>query len=182
MHPGAIVDFPAFFRLLLKRFCFRGLGLTVTAIILRKFNARVVALSRTQPPELLKLVSEDLLILPCDISDEISLSAALSNAEHKFGYIDSLVLNAGILEPLGFIGGEPSISSWKMHFDVNFFSLVATLKATLPVLRTSEFGGKVIFVSSGAALKGNPSWGPYNASKAAVNSLCRFVKRLWSVA
>ena len=31
----------------------------------------------------------------------------------------------------------------------------------------------MVFVSSGAAVKGLPAWGPYNAGKAAMNSLCR---------
>ena len=55
--------------------------------------------------------------------------------------------------------------------DVNFFSLLYTIQAALPALRESN--GKVIFVSSGASLKGVHAWGPYSASKAAVNSLCR---------
>ena len=49
------------------------------------------------------------------------------------------------------------------------------LKVALPALRESELGGKVVFVSSGAAIKGTPGWAPYNASKAAMNSLCRRV-------
>jgi len=55
--------------------------------------------------------------------------------------------------------------------DVNFFSLLYTIQAALPALRESK--GKAIFVSSGASLKGVRAWGPYAASKAAVNSLCR---------
>lgn len=55
--------------------------------------------------------------------------------------------------------------------DVNFFSLLHTIQAALPALRESK--GKVIFVSSGASMRGVHAWGPYSASKAAVNSLCR---------
>jgi len=55
--------------------------------------------------------------------------------------------------------------------DVNFFSLLHTIQAALPALRESK--GKIIFVSSGASLKGMYAWGPYSASKAAMNSLCR---------
>lgn len=55
--------------------------------------------------------------------------------------------------------------------DVNFFSLLYTIQAALPALRESK--GKVIFVSSGASLRGTYAWGPYAASKAAMNSLCR---------
>jgi len=150
----------------------KGLGLAVTRLLLRSFGARVVALSRTQPPDLLALASDDLFIVPCDLSNESAVENALSQAKETFKYIDGLVLNAGVLEPLGRIGDITSISEWKRHFDVNFFSLVTTVKAALPELRTSELGGRVVFVSSGAAVKGQIGRGPYEAGKAAMNSLC----------
>ena len=68
---------------------------------------------------------------------------------------------------------ETSLAEWKSLFDVNVFSLVTALRASLPALRRSTRGGRIVFVSSGAAVKGGPGWGPYNASKAAMNSLCR---------
>lgn len=167
--------------------------MAITAILLHKFDARVVALSRSQTPELLKLASDDLLILACDVfvlvscfvahligclltsADEPALASALARAEQVYHHIDALVLNAGILDPMGYIGARSSVSDWKRHFDVNFFSLVSALKATLPALRGSELGARVIFVSSGASVKGLPTWGPYSAGKAAVNSLCRYL-------
>ena len=102
------------------------------------------------------------------------MNDALSQADKTYENIDGLILNAGVLDPMGRIGNtEISLDQWKTHFDVNFFSLVATLKASLPSLRRSELGGKVVFVSSGAAVGNIAGWGPYNASKAAMNSLCR---------
>jgi len=82
------------------------------------------------------------------------------------------VLNAAVLEPLGRIDSA-NTSAWRTHFDVNFFSLVYTIQAALPALRESELGGRIVFVSSGAAVAGTPSLGAYNTSKAAMNSLCR---------
>ena len=108
--------------------------------------------------------------------NESALSFAISRVQETFKHIDGLVLNAGTLEPLCRIGStETSLSQWKSHFDVNFFSLVTAMQAALPALRKSKMGGKIVFVSSGAAVKGNPGWGPYSASKAAMNSLCRYV-------
>jgi len=97
--------------------------------------------------------------------------------------LDGLILNAGTLDPLARIG-DPTVplDAWKHHFDVNFFSLVSALKVALPALRTSPNTGRVIFVSSGAATGGMPGWAPYNAGKAAVNSLARcahFPTRSW---
>jgi len=51
--------------------------------------------------------------------------------------------------------------------------LVYTLQAALPALRTSTFGGRVVFISSGLSAIGMPGFGSYGASKAALNSLSR---------
>jgi len=87
--------------------------------------------------------------------------------------IDGLILNAGTVEPLCRISDDTPLDDWKRSFDVNFFSLVTAIKAALPYLRKSSDSGRVVFVSSGAAVKGMAGWAPYNASKAAMNSLCR---------
>ena len=101
--------------------------------------------------------------------------AASSDAQVAF-VLDGLVLNAGVLEPTGPITSPAlTLDAWKAHFDVNFFSLITALRVTLPSLRASEHGGRIIFVSSGAATGNTYGWAPYNASKAAANSLCRCV-------
>ncbi|KAF8872870.1 short-chain dehydrogenase [Infundibulicybe gibba] len=151
----------------------RGIGLAVTKHLLHKFNAQVVALARTQTPELVELTSPDLLFIQCDVADEPALTAAVEQARSNFHHIDGLILNAAVVGPLCRIGDDTPLAAWKTHFDVNFFSLVTALRATLPSLRKSDFGGRVIFVSSGSAVMGNPGFGPYSASKAAMNGLCR---------
>jgi NAD(P)-dependent dehydrogenase (short-subunit alcohol dehydrogenase family) len=99
---------------------------------------------------------------------------AIDQARQTYGNIDSLVLNAGIVEPLGYIGHpEIDTNAWRAHFEVNFFPLVVALKAALPSLRNSDLGGRVVFMSSGAAVTGNTGSGPYSAAKAAMNGLCR---------
>lgn len=104
------------------------------------------------------------------------VSEAVTTALKAFQHIDSLILNAGILDPLGRVDApDIPLAAWKSHFDVNFFSLITALRATLLSLRGSDLGGRVVFVSSGSATKGTPSMGPYNASKAAMNSLCRYM-------
>ncbi|KAF6762294.1 short-chain dehydrogenase [Ephemerocybe angulata] len=140
----------------------RGIGLAVTRFLLSsEFNAVVVAISRSCSPELFEL----------GLSHK-DLDISLLRCHHS---IDALILNAGVLEPVGKIASGIPLASWKSHFDVNFFSLVTALQASLPALRKSSFGGRVVFISSGAAVKGTAAWGPYNASKAAMNSLCRTV-------
>ncbi|KAL0576918.1 hypothetical protein V5O48_005064 [Marasmius crinis-equi] len=154
----------------------KGIGLAVTSILLKQLGANVVALSRTVSQGLRDLASDSLLTIECDMlvfADEGGLSNAIKKGNETFKHIDGLVLNAGTLEPLCRVGDDTPLSSWKNHFDINFFSLVTAVRVALPELRKSEHGGRIVFVSSGAAVKGTPGWGPYNASKAAMNSLCR---------
>jgi NAD(P)-dependent dehydrogenase (short-subunit alcohol dehydrogenase family) len=54
------------------------------------------------------------------------------------------------------------------------FSVVHLLQLLTEHLSASQRGGRVVFVSSGAATGNIASWAAYNASKAAMNSLCRF--------
>ncbi|KAJ3570213.1 hypothetical protein NP233_g4558 [Leucocoprinus birnbaumii] len=156
----------------------KGIGLAVTRHLLNKFHANVVAISRSSTPELEALRSEALIHIKCDITDEAAVNSAVSTAVKTYGAIDGLVLNAGTLDPLCRIGDDTPLSAWKKHFDINFFSLVIAIKATLPHLRKSPGRGKIVFVSSGAAVGGTAAWGPYNAGKAAMNSLCRYYSPL----
>lgn len=153
----------------------------MTKSLLEEYSTRVVAISRTKSPELMDLEAahvDTLLIIQCDVADEDAQRRAFDQVRARFGSIDSLVLNAALLEPLARIA-DPAVSldAWKRHFDVGVFSLVGTLKATLPDLRTSKNGGRIVFISSGAATGRMPGWGAYSASKAAVNSLARTLSK-----
>ena len=109
-------------------------------------------------------------------TDATALATAVSTTQKTFQHIDALILNAGVLEPTGKITSPGlSVEAWKQHFEVNFFSLLTALRTTLPWLHKSTLGGRIIFISSGAATGNMYGWAPYNASKAAVNSLCRCV-------
>lgn len=118
------------------------------------------------------LCTSNLLTIAGSSVNEAALTDAISTFIKAHNRLDGLVLNAGVLEPLGPIADDNvPPASWKYHFDVNFFSLIPALRVSLPALRSAR--GRVVLVSSGAAVSGLAGWGPYNASKAALNSLCR---------
>ncbi|KZS98052.1 NAD(P)-binding protein [Sistotremastrum niveocremeum HHB9708] len=155
----------------------RGIGLAVVRILLDDLDAIVVTLSRTRTPELRELLSKHistLMVIDCDVTDETALATAISTVSKTYQRLDGLILNAGTLGELKKISSPTlSLADWKLTFDVNFFSLVQTLNICTPLLKSSIFGGRVIFVSSGAATGGIATWGAYSASKAAMNSLAR---------
>jgi NAD(P)-dependent dehydrogenase (short-subunit alcohol dehydrogenase family) len=169
----------------------------VAKTLLETLGANVVAISRSRSPELIELLEKyksSLVTVECDVlvrqsfsppfeicptqstrSDEEGLTRAIGLAEKTYRHIDGLILNAAVLDPVGRIdSSDATMTQWRKHFDINFFSLVTALRAALPGLRKSSFGGRVVFVSSGSAVGGTSGWGPYNASKAAMNSLCRY--------
>lgn len=104
-------------------------------------------------------------------TDESATASAIDVAHKTYGRIEALILNAGTVSFGRVDSPASSVDAWKHVFDVNFFSLLHTVRAALPQLRASK--GKVVFVSSGAAVGGTAGWGAYSASKAAMNSLCR---------
>lgn len=99
---------------------------------------------------------------------------AVATAIQNYGRLDGVVLNAGILEMVSVTSPDRlDLSKWKSSFDINFFSLVTTLHYVIPELRKSH--GNIVMVSSGAATATRPGWGPYSATKAAMNALTRCV-------
>ncbi|OLY85371.1 putative oxidoreductase [Smittium mucronatum] len=103
-----------------------------------------------------------------DITDESACRGLIEFSLSKFGKIDGLVNNAGTLDPLKKMS-EITKDEFKLHFDVNFFSVLYLTQQALPYL--SKTHGRVINISSGAATYPYYSWGAYCNSKAALNMM-----------
>jgi NAD(P)-dependent dehydrogenase (short-subunit alcohol dehydrogenase family) len=65
---------------------------------------------------------------------------------------------------------------WREHFDVNLFGLVAVTTALLPALLAAG-DARLVNVSSVAAVLASPTFGPYAASKAAVEAYSDVLRR-----
>jgi 3-oxoacyl-[acyl-carrier protein] reductase len=101
----------------------------------------------------------------CDLTD-VQAVRALAEEVAAGGNVDVLVANAGGNYGVG--GGddlEDVARSWRADFDGNVLSTVLLAHALLPNL--SRPGGRVVAMSSIAALRGS---GSYGAAKAAVNA------------
>ncbi|KAF8318241.1 short-chain dehydrogenase [Clavulina sp. PMI_390] len=152
----------------------RGIGLAILTCLLQDFHANVVTISRTRTPELALLEKKyprELTALLGDVTEEKIHAEAVSASLRKYGGLDSVILNAGVLH-MGRTGSPTlSIETWKSHFDTNFFALLRTVQVAAPELRKSR--GSMILVSSGLSSRGAAGFGPYSAGKAAMNSLAR---------
>ncbi|BFZ53450.1 hypothetical protein PYCC9005_000474 [Savitreella phatthalungensis] len=144
----------------------RGLGFAITKILLDK-GINVVAISRNVKP-LEALKSDSLHVIAGDVTDTSLFPQVAKQTLDKYGSIDGLILNAGVLDPVSKIC-DANIDEVKTLFDINFFSLFTGIGACANELRKSH--GRVIIISSGAAVSAPQTWGPYGASKAAANFL-----------
>ncbi|MFE2219562.1 SDR family NAD(P)-dependent oxidoreductase [Streptomyces canus] len=109
-----------------------------------------------------------LLGFRADVSDDVSVRAAVDAAATRLGGIDILVNNAGI----GAAGTveDNTDEQWHRVLDVNVLGIVRTTRAALPHLRRSAHAS-VVNTCSIAATAGLPQRALYSASKGAVLSL-----------
>ncbi|MFY7707118.1 MAG: SDR family oxidoreductase [Flavobacteriales bacterium] len=103
--------------------------------------------------------------LQLDVTNELSITKALSYIKEKEGSIDVLVNNAG----LGMIGALESTSARQVEevFQTNVYGVLNMCRAVIPFMREQK-RGTIINVTSIAGLMGLPFRGIYSASKSAV--------------
>ncbi|KAK3489213.1 uncharacterized protein B0T23DRAFT_196479 [Neurospora hispaniola] len=149
----------------------KGIGLAVVQDLL-KASHKVVLVARTPVSELAKDYPGQVTFLAADMTVSDTAHRAVELALISYGKLDGVVVNHGVLTPITRLA-DASIEDWKSHYDVNVFSALSIVKEAIPHLRATK--GKIIFVSSGAAIKAYAAWGAYGSSKAALNSICRHV-------
>ena len=104
----------------------------------------------------------------CDVTHQDQVRHAVASVLEQTNQIDVLISNAGF----GISGSVEFTNSEDLHrqFDVNLFGSIYVVQAVLPVMRSQNFG-RIIFVSSVAAIFPIPFQAFYSASKAAISSL-----------
>lgn len=107
-----------------------------------------------------------------DVTDAAVSAKAVNVAVEKFGGVDSVVANAGVLDPVDAVA-KADTEKWRTLFDINLFSVVELVKQALSHLKKSN--GRVVAVSSGASTKPYYGWAAYGASKAALNHYIELV-------
>ncbi|HLP65906.1 MAG TPA: SDR family NAD(P)-dependent oxidoreductase [Rhizobium sp.] len=153
----------------------RGIGY-YTALELARAGAHVIACARTvggleELDDAIKAVGGSATLVPFDLADMQAIDTLGASIFERWGKLDILVANAGILGVISPIG----------HVEAKVFEKVMTINVTAtwrlirsvePLLAKSD-QGRAVIMSSAAAHKCRPFWGPYSASKAAVEALAR---------
>jgi NAD(P)-dependent dehydrogenase (short-subunit alcohol dehydrogenase family) len=153
----------------------RGIG-SATALALAKAGAHVVAVARTvggleELDDAIRVVGGAATLVPLDLKDYAGIDRLALALHERFKRLDVLVGNAGILGPLSPLG-HVDATAWDDVMAVNVTANWRLIRAMDPLLRGSD-AGRVVFLTSGDATLAVAYWGPYAASKAALEVLGR---------
>jgi NAD(P)-dependent dehydrogenase (short-subunit alcohol dehydrogenase family) len=153
----------------------RGIGRAL-ALALAASGCHVVAVARTQGG--LEELDDEIVgaggtatLVPLDLKNGEGIDQLAASLHERYGRLDVLVGNAGILGPISPLGHVPP-KDWEGVMAVNVTANWRLIRAMDPLLRRSP-AGRAIFMTSGAAWKAQSYWGPYAVSKAALDALVR---------
>jgi len=154
----------------------RGIGRAV-ALRLAKEGAHIIAVARTQggleelDDEIRKATGKQASLVPESVTDYDKIDRIGAALYERYGKLDILVGNAGYLGQLSPMGHyKPKM--WDDIFAVNVTANWRMIRSFDVLLRASD-AGRAMFVTSGVAHRAEMYWGPYAASKAALEQMVK---------
>jgi NAD(P)-dependent dehydrogenase (short-subunit alcohol dehydrogenase family) len=153
----------------------RGIG-HATALALARAGAHVVAVARTvggleELDDAIRAIGGSATLVPLDVKDAPGIARLAAALSARYGRLDILVGNAGILGPLSPLDHvEPK--AWDDALAVNVTANWHLIRAMDALLKRAT-AGRVVFVTSGIVARPRAYWGPYAISKAALEALAR---------
>jgi 3-oxoacyl-[acyl-carrier protein] reductase len=125
-------------------------------------DATVAALGDPAPPLATRLA---------DVGDSKQVEDVVRLAVDRFGRLDVLISNAGVLAPNGRIHNLET-ADWERVFRINVLGAVHGIKAAVAVMRP-QHAGSIVLTASVAGLTAWSHSAPYCATKAAVIQLAK---------
>jgi meso-butanediol dehydrogenase/(S,S)-butanediol dehydrogenase/diacetyl reductase len=119
---------------------------------------------------------ERTLALAGDVTNPVTLAAAVAAATKKLGPLSGWVNNAGIVQMIP--ATEFSPEKWDREFAVNVAGVMNGAQAAYRAFAGK--GGAIVNIASNAGKVGFPNMAAYNATKAAVINLTRSLAREWA--
>lgn len=152
--------------------CSSGFGEAIALAFAARGDAVVASMRR--PADASEALKKNINIdcLELDVTDAASRRAAFDYVMHKYGRIDTLVNNAGIVA-VAAIEDTPEELSRRI-FETNYFGPLALIQMVLPVLRR-QGGGRIINITAIGAIISTPLLGIYCASKHALDCVSSVV-------
>lgn len=153
----------------------RGIGAAI-ALELASRGAHIIALARTiggleELDDKIKALGGAATLLPMDLNRLDKIDTIGPGIAQRFGRLDMFIGNAAMLGPLSPVG-HVTPKDWEKVMAVNFMANVRLVRTLDPLLRASP-AGLAAFVITGLLMKPGAYWGPYIASKAALNAFAQ---------
>jgi NAD(P)-dependent dehydrogenase (short-subunit alcohol dehydrogenase family) len=149
----------------------QGLGRALALAFARE-GARVVVNARSE--ESVRPVAgevedadAEVLAVAADVSKGADVERLVGESVERFGKIDVLVNNAGLLGPRVAIEDFPE-DEWRRVIDANLTGPFLVSRAAIPYLSN---GASIINVVSGVSVEGRAEWGAYSVSKFGMEGL-----------
>src|SRR5579871_4173098 len=144
----------------------RGIG-HATALALARTGAHVIAVARTvgaleELDDAIRSGGGTATLVPLDLKDTPGILRLAAALKERYGALDVLVGNAGILgqlSPLDHV--DPKV--WDDVLAVNVTANWHLIRAMHRLLKQAA-AARVVFVTSGAAARPRAYWGPYAMS------------------
>ncbi|WP_243077778.1 SDR family oxidoreductase [Pantoea sp. MQR6] len=135
-------------------------------------GASVVLVGRTEnklETTLASLSKGDHLVVPCDVSEAEQVKSLAESVQDKYGRVDVLVNNAGVVVQ-GRIH-EIELDDWKKLMKVDLDGVFHCVHYFVPALLKTK--GNIVNISSVSGLGGDWGMSVYNAAKGAVTNFTR---------
>jgi 3-oxoacyl-[acyl-carrier protein] reductase len=155
----------------------RGIGRGIV-LALAQHGVSVAAGYSRETDEIKALNSEleqfgnDSHVVQADVSDPASVDGMISSVAERFGQIDVIVNNAGVVSHRTI--EDLDLAEWHRVIDTNLTSLYLVVKSALPSMGS---GGSIINITSAVGLKGMVARTHYTASKAGVIGFTRSLSK-----
>lgn len=153
----------------------RGIGYAAAVEAARR-GAHVIAVARTvggleELDDAIQEVGGSSTLVPFDLRDGDAIDRLGAAIFERWGHLDGLVANAGLL---GTLSPVPHLKpdEFDKVFAINVTANYRLLRSLDLLLRQSA-AGRAVFVSSSAARSARPFWGLYAASKAALDAMVK---------
>ncbi len=153
----------------------RGIG-AAAAIELASLGAKLSLSSRNKDAcaDTVKTITDnggEAFATSCDVSGYADVESMISETIKKYGKVDVLINNAGIVDPISPIEtSDPE--EWARNISVNLVGVYNGTRAILPHFLSNE-AGTIINISSGAAHNPMEGWSAYCSGKAGVYMMTR---------
>jgi len=160
-------------RLILVTGASRGIGRAAAVEFASRGN-HVIGLARSQKAlealdDELKAAGHAATFVPMDLTDGKAIDALGQILHDRFGRLDGLLGNAGVLGTLGPLQ-TVSVRKFEETINVNLTANWRLIRSLAPLLMKSD-APRAVFVTSGVVPRPRAFWGPYQASKAGLEAM-----------